>query len=301
VRDTGRKAGRFAAALAQEAAGVRQVELLSLRAQTANAGEGLGDELKSQLQFAVHALVKEDKDLTQWRKDWAKTWHRWGCEKLWSGLVHRIGDMLCDEAERRRRPRPPEALEDSASSPKQNLFAKKGEFWEIAYEGLQVDAKDRVGMLAIAQLLKNPNTPITMGKLNKMVTGLDLPMSRVSEDSGEAKRQLSDELGTIEVEIAKAKANSDQARIAELTKTGEEYKEDYGRLERNWGNVVDDAARLHDRLRRGIRRSISAITKQHPNLGEHLGKCINTRGAFRYEPRADVHWHTGPEALFVPK
>lgn len=178
-----------------------------------------------------------------------------------------------------------------------NVFYRRGEFWEIAFEGKTIYLKDSVGLGYIARLLMTPGRTIPAVTLLAARTGIDPLVATGS--SGE----MLDE---------KARGNYKQ-RYQELTDDLEEAKElnDHATIEKLEGEMeqlttllaaaigiggrgrqITDADKVRKSVSMAVSRDITRIAHEHERLGRHLDTFISSGLTFCYAPEPSIDWTT---------
>lgn len=134
----------------------------------------------------------------------------------------------------------------------QYAFRKRGDFWEIIFEGKEVPLKDEKGLHYIAYLLRHPNQAIHVLKLVQEVDGTPLPAD------SEILSQMSEERWAEEgLSISTLREAGDKARVA---------------------------------VRNRITASRKKIQQEHPQLGQHLHNFIKTGFSCSYIPDKPAPW-----------
>jgi hypothetical protein len=197
--------------------------------------------------------------------------------------------------------------EDKVSEPVPhgNHFRKKGEFWEIDFEGTHYHLKDSRGLKYIHLLLSNPNEPLSVLQMLKSVTlpnrldnfnqkdAIELVGGenlRITEDRycGNIldKRAIISNLSRINEIDEELKGNNNPECQVEL----EEEKRDLAKQLRGnrFTQVNKDIERVRQAVKKAISNAIKNIRKEDPNLGKHLFKTIKTGVNCIYHPLTDT-------------
>lgn len=173
-----------------------------------------------------------------------------------------------------------------------------------------IAAVRRLQLTLIADLFRQPNTPSRlrpsralfyreMCQKNRTVSGLLRPISRQSlglAADPRAIREVRDELARYEDALAEPPrdfASSD--RRVELEKG-------IANLRNYLGDAVNDKGRprivkgisqgVRPTVTKAIREAIDKVAERHPELGDHLRRCIDTGAEMMYKvnPAAIPNW-----------
>jgi len=177
-----------------------------------------------------------------------------------------------------------------------NVFRKRGDFWEIVFQGEEVGPlKHAKGLSYIHLLLRHPSEEISVEKLSeieggKIVTSLTEPHEILDL---RAKKEI---FGTIEKlrnqrEIAKEKhefivvENLDE----EIQKLESHVQPDFniGKKSRRFGDEEDKARR---RVYGCIKSAKEIILQKSEPLYSHLEKSITSGLSCRYTPSPLIEW-----------
>jgi hypothetical protein len=185
-------------------------------------------------------------------------------------------------------------------------FARKGDFWQIAFGSQSCSIKDSRGMQLIAQLLRYPHREIHVLEL-QTGSGGGAARSASSADSA----QSDTDAGPLLDAQAKAEYKQRLQELGEELQEAEEFN-DTGRIERLRDEIdfvtreISRAFGLGERERRAgshaerarvnVTRAISAALRQIGNhdaeLATHLKKTIKTGTFCSYnpDPRVPIDW-----------
>ncbi|GIX04587.1 MAG: hypothetical protein KatS3mg114_0456 [Planctomycetaceae bacterium] len=178
-----------------------------------------------------------------------------------------------------------------------NVFQRRGEFWQMSFEGVTTYFKDSVGIGYIARLLVQPHKSISAITLLAARAGID-PRA-VAGTSGEildeeSRRQFSQRYGDLEEELEEAERNNDLGRRDKIEKEREQLMVQLAAAVDIRGRVREqtDVERVRKSVSEAVRRDIERIAKEHPALGRHLDASINRGTIFRYAPDRRIDWLT---------
>lgn len=179
----------------------------------------------------------------------------------------------------------------------EHVFMRRGDFWELKFDGTTVHLKDSVGIGYIARLLLEPNREIAAVTLLAARAGIDplvttgssgeildqqareqyaVRYSELRDDLNEAKRM--NDIGRME--IVEFEMEQLTSQLAAATGVG-------GRSRKS-----DDGEKIRKSVREAISRDLDRIEVAHKTLGKHLLKSIITGFTCRYSPEKDLAWHT---------
>lgn len=192
-----------------------------------------------------------------------------------------------------------------------NALTWMGGAWHWRYLGDPVVVDPLKGMDTIALLLAHPRTPYTAADIEAELGAIDDRLRARAGDvepdgmDGEqyggggdktdypAIKEYRAALADLDEEIAAAERDRDIERVAELKIAREHYvvqlregMKPGGRLE----VFADNLTKQHDRVSRGLRRTLDNIHKKHPALARHLHDAIKRRSDFTYAPEPNVIW-----------
>lgn len=218
----------------------------------------------------------------------------------------------------------PRAVTEPATALKEDIkeeyrFKKrKGDYWDIAYEGEEILLKDLNGLKFIAYLLADPKNKKSAYQLYSLVNN---PIDReISNDELERNKMsvrisgsehltgeknsyayYSNMFQELNEEIDKYTKLNDIKTVKEI----EEEKETImASIEKEYGitsfnkpsdNVlkkIDDAdyKKARDNVSKSIRYAINRIKEELPALADHLDKSIYQKYGLTYEPSFDIKW-----------
>lgn len=178
-----------------------------------------------------------------------------------------------------------------------NVFQRRGEFWQMSFDGETKYFKDSVGIGYIARLLIQPNKIIAAVTLLAARAGIDpLVATGTSGEvlDEEARRQYGQRYNDLQEDLEEARRNDDLGRQEKIEN---ELKELMVQLAaavdiRGRSREQSDAERVRKSVSEAVRRDIERITKEHPALGSHLAASILPGTDFRYAPERPTDWLT---------
>jgi tetratricopeptide (TPR) repeat protein len=190
-----------------------------------------------------------------------------------------------------------------------NVFSREGDYWDVSFEGHTVYVRDLKGLRYLARLLADPDREYHVLDLVAAEAGrgarvdggpaASLPLSALG-DAGElldprAKDAYRRRLAEIEEDLEQARAIGDDERAAQAAAERDFLVRELARAF-GLGGRERRAASASERARAGVtravRHAIARITELHPQLGEHLARCIRTGTYCAYcpDPRAPARW-----------
>ena len=189
-------------------------------------------------------------------------------------------------------------LVQSVDAP-ENSFVKRGDFWEIEYQGQSTKLKDQRGLNYIAYLLDRPGEEVHCVALYQAVNQNVAP---VVLDSGselldrDSVTKYREQLRSSEAELEEARAHHDLGRQERLEDGIEHLKAEIGRAVGLHGVLRTEPGhlkRVRQAVGTAIRRTRKAIKKDHPELAGHLDRAIHLGSYVSYSPSQHISWHTG--------
>jgi tetratricopeptide (TPR) repeat protein len=193
---------------------------------------------------------------------------------------------------------------------RQNVFRFDGKQWIVKWHGRPIRLRKAPALHYLAHLLRNPGQWVALVDLERAVVPAESITTRSSQRR--AARPLDDDhlhdmmLANGEAALDGAAMRQCHARLRELSREREEAV----RLnDASWSDRIDaerdaieqrlrqrrvgsEVEKLRKRISNAIHRSIRAMARQHPALGEHLRAAIGgaEHGAWRYQPIDPVEW-----------
>lgn len=178
-----------------------------------------------------------------------------------------------------------------------NIFQRRGEFWEIAFQSQTIFLKDTVGLGYIARLLMDPHRSIAAVTLLAARTGIDPRVS--SGSSGEmldeqSRAEYAQRYQELRDDLDDANELNDHAKIGKLEGEMEQLANQLAAATGlgGRGRQTTDADRIRKSVSTAVARDIRRISKEHEALGRHLGTFISSGLIFRYAPEPPVDWVT---------
>jgi hypothetical protein len=185
------------------------------------------------------------------------------------------------------------------------VFRCDGDYWTIAYRGLESRLKDSKGLRYIAQLLANPNTEISAltlaatvengyrsGAVRPIASEVGQHSSSSLGDAGElldaqAKGAYRRRLEELREELDQAEAFNDPERAIgareEMQCLAAELSRAVGLGERD-RRAACPAERARVNVTRAIKQSLRRLAEENAPLGSHLIASIKTGAVCRYLP-----------------
>ena len=174
------------------------------------------------------------------------------------------------------------------------VFRRTGAVWELSFADRLARVPDARGMRDIAHLLARPGQAMSVLELvdDPDTSGRTRGAPALDE---RARREIRQHLGRLDDEEAAAEAAGDGERAALVREQRQELAEavarDFG-LGGRARRLGDPVERARKTVSTRIRRTISAITQVHPELGRHLDRSIDTGTWCAYRPADEIDWQT---------
>ena len=191
---------------------------------------------------------------------------------------------------------PTPAAVTPAEEPPRYRFVRKGDFWEITYEGRTFSLRHLERVEYLRMLLERPGTELSAINMVAEVTQLETPPA-----SGNMGETLDREgMRSIKEAIRDTREKLKEAEALGFTADADKWRGELTKLLEYWSasTAKDGRARktgtaseqFRKRVGNAIARAITDIRKSDENLASHLKQAI-TRGVFcRYDPTPPVPW-----------
>lgn len=190
---------------------------------------------------------------------------------------------------------------------KQNSFVKRGEYWEVVYNGKLGNYRDSKGMGYIARLLVGPNEYISAIELSQNIVPsgkrekentpeTETPINNLSVQALVEDKDLRGyhkRLQAIPDEIDKAKDAGDLAKQEKLAreKIGIlEYVRQSTLLGKATKTFDGDAGKARKAVGKVINEAIEKFETDNPELFRHLSGAIQLGTQCRYAPETPQNW-----------
>lgn len=178
-----------------------------------------------------------------------------------------------------------------------NVFQRRGEFWQMSFEGETKYFKDSVGIGYIARLLIQPHKIISAVTLLAARVGIDpLVTAGTSGEvlDAESRKQYGQRYNDLQEDLEEAQRNNDLGRQEKAEKEMEELTVQLaGAVDhRGRSRQQTDADKVRKSVSEAVRRDIERISAEHPALGRHLTASIFPGSDFRYAPERATDWLT---------
>ena len=203
------------------------------------------------------------------------------------------------------------------------MLRKRGDIWEIGYDGKTSIFQDIKGFHFISRLLREPWKEIMAGELAARVNPVSEAVANEANLTSDASsgggfsirdslgvggagnidevldetalKEYRERLSAIVEERKEAEENHDSARLATLNEEVERIGQEINAATGHGGKVrkfvsPDDRARSNVTMQ--IKAAIRKISAQNPDLGSHLGRAIKTgmRCSYQPDPTTDIDW-----------
>lgn len=176
------------------------------------------------------------------------------------------------------------SLPGSPAEKEQYVFRKKGQSWELTFEGRATLVRESKGILYVAELVRAPGREVFVAELFAAARGVAyVPLGGSGETlDDKARRAFQRRAEDLRYQLSEAERNNDLGRRESIQSELEELADQMlagqglsGRPRRS----QDDRDRIRKSVSMAIERAIGTIRKHAPALGEHLAKHIH-RGYF---------------------
>ncbi len=200
---------------------------------------------------------------------------------------------------------------DGPATGPSNRFARSGEVWAVTFRGRTVHLTHEVGLLRLAGLLAEPSRAFTPFELVAATEPAD-PTGRVdaaeAAEAGlgevrrgrlgtliddQAKAEYQSEVKRLLGEAEEARDAGDRARAADLDRQVKRIVQELDAATGLLGRLrlmEDDVSTLRATLNASLRRALSKIEREHPDLGRHLRQSLLRRTVFTYDPDPPITW-----------
>ena len=178
-----------------------------------------------------------------------------------------------------------------------NVFQRRGEFWQLSFDGETKFLKDSVGLGYIARLLMEPHREIPAVTLLAARAGIDPLVATGSSGElldDEARENYGRRYRELKEDLEGAKENLDLGHVEELETEMEQLTDELARATGLRGNPRQkyEADKVRKSVSEAVRRDVARIAKEHDALARHLTAAINSGLTFCYAPEREVDWLT---------
>ena len=205
------------------------------------------------------------------------------------------------------------AAHSPPSAAARGVFRREGEYWTIDFAGHTCRIRDAKGLAYIALLLRHPARQIHVSELISVGDGeagdsaafrtdpsttirLGLGDGGVVLDA-QAKAEYRRRLTELEAELAEARSFHDRGRAGRAQREIDVITDELtaavglGGRDRRVGSGVE---RARVNVTRSIARALEKISDNHPELAQHLSRCLRTGTFCIYTPDATAagDWST---------
>jgi tetratricopeptide (TPR) repeat protein len=174
-------------------------------------------------------------------------------------------------------------------------FRRAGSVWEVVYGERAVRLPDARGLRDLAYLLSRPGEAVSVLELAHD------PGTDATADRGEvvlderARREIRSRLRQLDDDEADAEAVGDGERAARAREERQALAEAVARdlgLGGRSRRTGDQVERARKTVSTRIRRTIATVGREHPDLGRHLERSIDTGTWCAYRPAEPLRWET---------
>jgi len=184
-------------------------------------------------------------------------------------------------------------LKKAVEKPENQLnasFVKKGDMWELTFQGVTALVKDSKGNSDIAKLLPNPNNEIHCMELMGSILQDNVDAETIDE---KAKTSYQKKIKSLLADIEDAKEMNNSELVFKLE---EDYESLVDHLSKSLGlagnprKIGSSVEKARSAVTWRVRSAIKKIKTVHPQLGKHLSKSISTGTFCSYKPELSVNW-----------
>jgi tetratricopeptide (TPR) repeat protein len=174
-------------------------------------------------------------------------------------------------------------------------FRRAGSVWEVVYGERAVQLPDARGLRDIAYLLGRPGEAVSVLELaHEPGAGANATRGAAVLDD-RARREIRERLRQLDDDEADAEAAGDGERAALAREDRQALAEAVARdlgLGGRSRSMGDQVERARKTVSTRIRRTIAAVAREHPDLGRHLERSIDTGTWCAYRPAEPLVWQT---------
>lgn len=169
-------------------------------------------------------------------------------------------------------------------------FVKKGDMWELTFQGVTALVKDSKGNHDIAKLLSKPNSEVHCMEL--MGSTLQVNVDTETID-GKAKTSYQKKIKSLLADIEDAKEMNNSELVFKLE---EDYETLVDHLSKSLGlagkprKIGSSVEKARSAVTWRVRSAIKKIEAINPQLGKHLSNSISTGTFCSYKPELNVTW-----------
>lgn len=184
------------------------------------------------------------------------------------------------------------------------MFIKRGDGWEVAFEGKTATIRHSKGMSYIYALIQRANKEISaieLHLLQEKPEDLEKKKASLMQEAVNTQDVMDEQaLSTCKTQLADLKKNHDEAMQQGMTAKASSIKQQIRDLEsflrkntnikgkpRKVGNEV---TKITNNITQAFSRSIKAIGKNHPELSAHLDAHIQRGAYLKYQPSKKIDW-----------
>jgi hypothetical protein len=171
------------------------------------------------------------------------------------------------------------SLSGRSVEPERYVFRKKGQVWEVAFEGPWVMVPDSKGLRYLAELLRDPGREVMAVELFAAARGIEnVPVGSTGElIDAKARREYERRAEDLKAQLEEAERYHDLGRKEriheELDQLAEQILAARG-LSGRGRQAQDDRDRIRKSVSAAIRRAIQSIRQQAPPVAAHLEQHI---------------------------
>jgi hypothetical protein len=212
------------------------------------------------------------------------------------------GDALATEAEGVLRSRHGAAPvdRDAPERPDGPALVRRGDVWQVTWDGATVQIRHAKGIADIAQLVARPGRELHVRELDPDAGAVEVTGAATGDAAdSRALAQYRARLQAIEEELDAADRDGDRARSERLAAERDALVAELSRSVGLGGRPRRDATDPDERLRKAVsarvKASIDRLEDLQPPLGRHLRASIQTGYWCAYRPEREMRWRVEGE------
>jgi hypothetical protein len=181
------------------------------------------------------------------------------------------------------------------------VLRRRGQLWDIGFEGRLETIPHLVGLIFLSHLLRNPRREFTALELLSASAirepGTTAALTDLSIDAGFGYQAAIDHDARADVQRRITELNSRKSSVglrpaedAELNQLRTYLKQATG-LRGKARGLSNPSEQARTRISNGLRRALKTIEGRLPLMADHLRKSIQQGNRILYSPPTSVHWN----------
>ena len=189
-----------------------------------------------------------------------------------------------------------EAGAESEEKGRPNIFRRRGEYWDIVYDGLPAHMRHSKGIATIVCLLRVQDRELHAAQILVDVAGEEnIPLLGSAGEvlSPDAIAEYRETLLDLRERIHDAEQHNDISTKSALEEQLNVLTQHLGSalgLHKRVRKASDDAERIRKAVWGNIKRALDKLEKAHPPLWQHLSRSLTTGMFMSYSPSSPVDW-----------